>query len=286
MKDRSIIDIAREYGIMSHASTNHLYDGKAYSVHLERVVDVANKFLHLVPEGHRDNVIAACWLHDVIEDCRVTYNDIKEKTNVVVAELVYAVTNEKGRNRKERANERYYGGIRKTKDATFIKLCDRIANYEYNVENGNKLALMYEREMDKFASVLYRDKYDDLFNYLNSIGRVDRNGDAIKHGDVVIFCWGIIPKVGSYYKLHKITMVDGIWKLGEKTSNRWTSNQVRLVGEEEMRKLGVGLDMEFTIDDNGVGQYLFDNEIDELYDYNGIQEELDMRLVFGENGVN
>ena len=39
----------------------------------------------------------------------------------------------KGRNRGERANDLYYQGIRQTKFASFIKMCDRLANIQYTM---------------------------------------------------------------------------------------------------------------------------------------------------------
>jgi (p)ppGpp synthase/HD superfamily hydrolase len=165
----SIIGQAKKYAIECHDSTNHKYNGQPYSVHLSMVVDTAMKFIHLVPARMQETVIAACWAHDVIEDCRQTYNDVKLATNEGVAELVYALTNEKGKNRKERGNDKYYDGIRNTPYATFIKLCDRIANYQYSKESGSSMSSMYEKEMDGFIDKLYDVRYIEMFEYLKSI---------------------------------------------------------------------------------------------------------------------
>ena len=109
-----MIEKAKEYAIDCHSKTGHLYDGKPYETHLQMVFNTAKKFIHLIPDEHQENVLAGCWVHDVIEDCRQTYNDVKNVTNVEVAELAYALTNEKGKTRKERANDKYYEGIRQT----------------------------------------------------------------------------------------------------------------------------------------------------------------------------
>ena len=102
------------FAIDAHNKTNHLYDGKPYSVHLSMVVMYAIKYIDCIPTQAQETVINACWLHDTIEDCRLTYNDVKEIAGEEVAEIVYAVSNEKGKNRKERANDKYYEGIRET----------------------------------------------------------------------------------------------------------------------------------------------------------------------------
>ena len=163
-----MIEKAKQYAITCHSSTAHLYDGKPYAVHLEMVFDTASKFIRLVPEEHRENVLAACWVHDVIEDCRQTYNDVKVNTNESIAELAYALTNEKGRNRKERGNDKYYEGIRQTPFAAFIKTCDRLANYEYSKRQGSSMAKMYENEMSSFVSKLYHSKYEEMFQCLQN----------------------------------------------------------------------------------------------------------------------
>ena len=90
-----MIEKAKRYAIDCHEMTVHRYDGKPYVTHLQMVFDTASKFIYLVPEQRRENVLAACRVHDVIEDCRETYNDVKKATNEEIAELAYALTNEK-----------------------------------------------------------------------------------------------------------------------------------------------------------------------------------------------
>lgn len=158
-----MLEQAKKYGIKCHEDTNCLYDGKPYVTHLEMVYDTALKYIHLIPEEEQENVLCACFVHDVIEDCRETYNDVKKATNEQIAELAYALTNEKGKNRKERASDKYYEGIRQTPYATFIKVCDRIANYEYSKQQGSRMAGRYEKEMGDFVSKLYDDRYKEMF---------------------------------------------------------------------------------------------------------------------------
>lgn len=176
----SIIDIAYKYAVDCHNGTNHLYDNtKPYTYHLSMVVDIAKQFIHLIPEADRDNVIAACWLHDTIEDCRQTYNDVKSKTNTQVAEIVYALTNEKGKNRSERGNDKYYHGITHTPFASFVKLCDRAANFKYSVDNFSRMAAMYVKEMDSFISkVDVGGIYEPLIDYLKEISKHYTMSDA------------------------------------------------------------------------------------------------------------
>jgi len=151
------VTLAREIATKAHADTNHLYDGKPYSAHLETVVAWAEYLLPMVyPYTTRENmdihvpILCACWLHDVIEDCRFTYNDVRDKTNARIADLVYAVTNEKGRNRHQRANYKYYSEMAKVEGAQFVEMCDRLANIEYSILSKSKMFKMYKEEHERF----------------------------------------------------------------------------------------------------------------------------------------
>ncbi len=163
---------AKEYAIKCHQDTNHRYDGKPYAYHLQMVVDEFHRFKHLIPESKWQIVEDACWCHDVIEDCRQTYNDVKQATNEEVAEIVYALTNEKGKSRKERANDKYYQGIRDTDFAGFVKVCDRIANYKHSLMAESKMAEAYEKEMDNFRIQLDYSVHYEMFEYLKDLPKI------------------------------------------------------------------------------------------------------------------
>ncbi|MFM9449568.1 hypothetical protein ACKI1Y_44750, partial [Streptomyces acidiscabies] len=70
-------------------------------------------------------------LHDTTEDCRINYNDVKSEFGELVADFVYRVTNELGRNRVERA-DKTYPKIAECAIATWVKLCDRISNMRFS----------------------------------------------------------------------------------------------------------------------------------------------------------
>lgn len=156
-----------DFAVDAHEKTNHKYDGKPYYIHLEQVVSNAFQYIHLVNKSDREDVINACWMHDTIEDCRLTYNDVKVIAGKEVANIVYAVTNEKGKNRKERANEKYYQGIRNNTWATFVKLCDRLANVKYSKDNKNSMFDLYKKENEHFLlSLQPSDKYKEMVSEL------------------------------------------------------------------------------------------------------------------------
>lgn len=136
------LEIALEFAPDMHRSVNHKYDTRDYKYHLDMVYGYAAKYSYLIT-GDADTVFAACYCHDLIEDCRLTYNDIKSKLGLEIAEITYALTNEKGKTRKERANEKYYANIIACENAAFVKICDRLANVKYSKMNADKNSSMY-----------------------------------------------------------------------------------------------------------------------------------------------
>jgi len=193
----------KEYAIKCHQDTNHLYDGYLpYQFHLNMVVANAHRFKHLIdfkdkgrPKYLQDIVefeiiVSACWCHDLIEDCRQNYSDvltcvstpiksefyqspdfIKEFSHQIT-DIVYAVSNEKGKNRSERENDKYFEGIKNTPYATFVKLCDRLANIQYSKmtawKSDAKLE-MYRKEDRRFVEQLYDEQYKEMFCYMREL---------------------------------------------------------------------------------------------------------------------
>lgn len=144
--------------IEQHRNTNHYYDNThPYEYHLEMVYKNLMNFLPIIgtPEHlTEDELKLAAWGHDLIEDTRVSYNDVKKHLGEKAADIIYALTNEKGKTRKERANAKYYEGIRQTPGAVLIKLCDRIANVEYSIETQSRMLDLYRKENPEFMANL------------------------------------------------------------------------------------------------------------------------------------
>ena len=158
------------YAKVSHIEANQLYaNEKPYTFHLEMAVNIGEKYKALIPEKDWFDVLGGIWCHDIIEDARQTYNDVLKNTNETIAEYAYALTNEKGRNRKARANHKYYRGIRAYKHARFIKLCDRIANVSYAKMEKSEMFEMYKKEHSEFIDQLYNRKYHIMWDELETL---------------------------------------------------------------------------------------------------------------------
>lgn len=170
-----------DWCIKAHADTNHMYDEYLpYEFHLRMTIQAAKDFIYLVPDVmSRGLHIDACAGHDLDEDARKNYNDyFKElKTHYPesdakrVAEMIFAVSNERGRNRAERANAHYYEKIRDTPGARFVKLCDKIANVRYSVMTKSGKLQMHKEEHTHFLeemqlTALYTPMVDHLYELL------------------------------------------------------------------------------------------------------------------------
>ncbi len=139
---------ARFFAATKHGSQQYAF-GLPYTHHLYAVENVVRLFVDPDDESFQE-LLEASWLHDVVEDTPTKLKEISEMFGDRVAELVGAVTNEPGPNRKVRA-ALTYPKIRSVKDAVVLKLADRIAN----VLQGGKLTEMYAKEYDDFKRALY-----------------------------------------------------------------------------------------------------------------------------------
>ena len=169
------IDSIRQAAWELHASVNQTYDkSRPYSYHLSMVADLAIKYGYEVVDDEKEIIplVFGAYFHDSIEDARLTYNNVTAIANeymspsqaYIAAEIVYALTNEKGRTRAERANERYYEGIRTTPYAPFVRMCDRVANMTYSARKDNSANThmndVYRSEWNHFVDSIKCDSKD------------------------------------------------------------------------------------------------------------------------------
>ena len=170
------MDVVREYAIGCHVRAGKLYDGYLpYEFHLRMVVGVAHRFKHLVPEAMFETIVGGCWNHDNIEDTGETFNDVKAVCGTAIANLAFALSNNKGKTRKERADEKYYEDIRNEAFADYCKLCDRIANIEYGVMTawaGGRMLDMYRKENEHFCNQLPNPRYDEMRNRIHQLLKI------------------------------------------------------------------------------------------------------------------
>lgn len=169
---------ARERAHRAHHLVNQHYDRThPYGLHLDMVAGFVMEYGHQVLADPEElpALMFAAYFHDAIEDARLTYNDmmqlakvfVGERHAVLATEIIYALTNEKGRTRAERANEAYYRGIRTTPYAPFVKMADRLANATYSQTMSHKstdshrMLDVYSRELPHFLESITVENPED-----------------------------------------------------------------------------------------------------------------------------
>lgn len=174
-----IINQIKEAAHQLHDSVNQRYAVfHPYGYHLDMVANSVLRYGAAVCARTEDvtPLLFAAYYHDSIEDARLTYNDVVKEARhymdeaeaVLAAEIVYALTNDKGRTRAERAGEKYYQGIRETPYAPFVKLADRMANLTYSCQHSDALNArmkgLYIEEMPHFLEMIATHSDDPRFS--------------------------------------------------------------------------------------------------------------------------
>lgn len=162
-----------------------------YSMHLSFVEAQGRKFKYLIedeyinnPNNHRASevplwsILEHCLIaHDTLEDARMTYNDLivitenlnNYKASVMVADIVYCVTDEKGKTRKERKNDKYYSELKENQYAVFVKLADLAANTLFSKLSGSSMYKKYKKEFPVFKEKVYIEEYKEFFDYVENL---------------------------------------------------------------------------------------------------------------------
>jgi (p)ppGpp synthase/HD superfamily hydrolase len=150
---------------------NQKYDDTLpYSAHLRFVAAQYYKFSHLLRDKDNITCLLACYGHDLIEDTRLTYNDIVNKTTQEIADIIYCCTEEKGRNRDERHSDKYYKELSQNKLAIFVKLCDILANVQYSILTNSSMFKKHKKENEKNQKLKeFAPEFEPMFNLLNTL---------------------------------------------------------------------------------------------------------------------
>jgi len=135
------------YNVMKYAIDAHegqKYGKFPYIVHL---IDVHAVLLEFNVKDQ--DILASAFLHDLLEDTEFHYSDVKKLFGHEIAEIVYAITDEKGRNRKERKDKTWPVLILNDK-AVILKQADMIANIRMGRRENSDMVKMYREEYPAF----------------------------------------------------------------------------------------------------------------------------------------
>jgi guanosine-3',5'-bis(diphosphate) 3'-pyrophosphohydrolase len=167
-----IIEQVKEFAIAAHGKQKRKYSGERYFAHVLRVMNTCYLHWNTLP------ILAAALLHDVLEDTKVTENEMREflhsimvpddaeHTLSIVIELtdVYTKKQFPELDRRERKLEERERLISVSPEAQTIKYADIIDNSMNVVEHDPGFARVFLkeyrdllREMNKGEQVLYRE---------------------------------------------------------------------------------------------------------------------------------
>ena len=151
--------------------------GIPYSFHLKAVACQAKMFDYLLAnDGECQLVQMGAWGHDLIEDARVTYNDIRNNWGETLADIIYACTELRGHDRSERHGPEYFKTLNANRLAVFVKLCDIIANVTFSMLTGSSMYDKYRKEYPHMRHMLndHTVEFEDMFLHLERLLEVNK----------------------------------------------------------------------------------------------------------------
>lgn len=155
--DQSGMDIVRKaqvYAMAAHAAVGQKrkYTGEPYIVHPAEVASIVAS----VP-GSTPDMVAAAWLHDVIEDTGCTFTDVHMAFGIDIATLVGWLTDvskpEDGNRAKRKAMDRVHTA-QAPAEAQTIKLADLISNSRSIMQHDPEFAKTYLAEKRMLLEVM------------------------------------------------------------------------------------------------------------------------------------
>lgn len=154
------LDKVLEFATLAHTGQKRKYTYDPYIVHPIAVSETVKKF------GGSPAQIAAALLHDTVEDCDVTIEDIKENFGTEVADLVYWLTDTSSPEDGNRAVRKAIDAERLGNapvEAQFVKLADLIDNTGSIVEHDANFARTYLREKAILLTKMTKVRDSSLF---------------------------------------------------------------------------------------------------------------------------
>lgn len=144
---------AKEFARRAHESIGQLrkYTGQPYIVHPEEVANLVRT------RPHTPEMLAAAWLHDVVEDTPVTLEEIELTFGPKVAALVEQLTDvsqkSMGNRDVRKAIDREHTA-KASPEAKTIKLADLISNTDSITKYDPEFARTYLKEKARLLEVL------------------------------------------------------------------------------------------------------------------------------------
>ena len=151
-----VVRKAQVYAMAAHAAVGQKrkYTGEPYIVHPAEVANIVAS----VP-GATPDMVAAAWLHDVIEDTGCTFTDVHMAFGIDIAVMVNWLTDvsrpEDGNRARRKAIDREHTAQAPAEVQT-IKLADLISNSRSIMQHDPEFARVYLEEKRLLLEVLTR----------------------------------------------------------------------------------------------------------------------------------
>ena len=127
-----LISEAAEFAARRH--TGMARKGRGNEPYVNHLAEVAN-LLAAVTGGRDADLIAVGWLHDTIEDTATTREELTEKFNERVANLVAEVTDDMGLPKSTRRRLQVVESPGKSASAKLLKIADKISNIRARIHS-------------------------------------------------------------------------------------------------------------------------------------------------------
>ena len=123
MTGSSLIETARAFALRAHeGQTRKGAAAEPYAVHVAEVAELVALW------GGWPEAVAAAWLHDTVEDCGVSPEELRHRFGPEVAALVAELTDDKRLPKPERKRLQQVNAPGKSPGAALIKLADKTSN--------------------------------------------------------------------------------------------------------------------------------------------------------------
>jgi len=151
------LDKAIQFATKAHEGQIRKYTGEPYIVHPLAVMEIVKTVNHTV------EMLMAAVLHDTVEDCDVTIQDIDREFGPVVAQLVDELTDvskpEDGNRAFRKGLDREHSAQASAQGQT-IKIADLLDNTKSITEHDEHFAKVYMKEKALLLQLL--DKADKI----------------------------------------------------------------------------------------------------------------------------
>jgi guanosine-3',5'-bis(diphosphate) 3'-pyrophosphohydrolase len=108
--------------------------GRGNEPYINHLAEVAS-ILAAVTDGRDAGLVAAGWLHDIVEDTATTRDELAQKFGEPVAALVLEVTDDMSLSKAQRRKRQIEDAPHKSADAKLIKIADKISNIRARIHS-------------------------------------------------------------------------------------------------------------------------------------------------------